>query len=309
MIKVAVVIPTCNRRALLEKALFSVFNQTVHPNEVIVVDDNSTDGIDSSVFSGAPESINCVLLKNKINRGGNYCRNTGVETSTADVICFLDDDDSFNPRKIESVRDAAIANPSMDVFYHPAKVSFPNEGVGFITKPKRAQSQNDFLRQLLVMNIVGGTPMVSVRRDALLQSGGFDEDLGRFQDYELWLRLAITGKKFHLINEPLTNYNYFSRQKSVTRSYNMTRHSIDYIRRKHQSLYNDLSSSEQRQHACWAIKTLVRAAVLNYDRYSAVRFQLMSLYCRPTISGIFSLPVLAVSPRLAILLQAKMSGG
>tara|TARA_R110000851_G_scaffold333510_1_gene514220 strand:- start:4639 stop:5568 length:930 start_codon:yes stop_codon:yes gene_type:complete len=309
MVKVTVVIPTHNRKASLRKSVRSVFSQTVPPEEIIVVDDSSTEVLDESIFSKAPVGIRCRLLKNEENRGANYCRNIGILSSNSDVICFLDDDDTFDSRKVELVKKAANSNPSADVFYHPARVRFPNEGVGFVTKPKSVEDQDAFLKELIVKNIVGGTPMVSARKEALLECGGFDEKLGRFQDYELWLRLAIAGKRFFLMEEPLTNYNYFSREKSITRSYGNTQEAIDYVRKKHELHYDKLSANELKEHAYWVLKTFLRAAILNYDRYSIIRFQIMLLRCRPSLMGILSAPVIVISPKLAILAQAKLSGG
>lgn len=187
---ISVVIPTHNRLDGLKKSLESLLRQKQLPDEVIVVDDGSRLAVEYSVFEGFPTQVKCILLRNDEPKGGNNARNQGVMAASGDYIAFLDDDDQFKPNKVEVLQREIAKNASVDVFYHPAHIHMLNEGVSYISKPYGFSQDEDVYRSLLVQNRIGGTPMVTVRKQALLDVGLFDEQMPAMQDYELWLRLA-----------------------------------------------------------------------------------------------------------------------
>ena len=97
MTTVTAIIPTFNRAATLDRALASVFGQTRVPDEVIVVDDASTDETES-VVRRFPEVL---YLRLQRNSGAAHARNEGVRRARGDLIAFLDSDDVWLPHKSE----------------------------------------------------------------------------------------------------------------------------------------------------------------------------------------------------------------
>lgn len=218
VVKISVVIPTHNRLDGLASAIFSLSEQTVRPDEIIVIDDGSDQAVPASIFQGFPADVRTVLIRNETPKGGNHARNRGVLSATGDYIAFLDDDDTFKPKKIELLKKSAQENPSVDLIYHPAHIHMVNEGVSYFSKPKKFESDEEVFRRLLVSNLIGGTPMVTVRRTALLHAGLFDENMPALQDYELWIRLAKNNYRFYFLNEPLTNYVHKTKSSSITKN-------------------------------------------------------------------------------------------
>lgn len=98
MARVSIIIPTHNRADLLVRALDSALNQTRVPDEIIVVDDCSTDDTGELLQKYRPPVR---AIRHKANRGVSAARNTGIEQSTGDLICFLDSDDTLLPESIE----------------------------------------------------------------------------------------------------------------------------------------------------------------------------------------------------------------
>ena len=99
---VSVIIPTYNRRHLLEKALDSVFAQTYRNIEIIVVDDGSTDDTRCYVNGSILENKNVLLEYHyQPNRGPSAARNFGVSRAKGEYIKFLDSDDSLSERDVE----------------------------------------------------------------------------------------------------------------------------------------------------------------------------------------------------------------
>ena len=97
MVSISVVIPTCNRRDLLPRALDSVLAQTSLADEIIVVDDGSHDGTPELVRRNYPQARLIV----QSNAGVSAARNRGISSATGEWIAFLDSDDAWLPRKLE----------------------------------------------------------------------------------------------------------------------------------------------------------------------------------------------------------------
>ena len=97
MASVSVVIPTYNRAHLLERCLVSVLGQTLTADEIIVVDDGSTDNTVSTLKSRHPE----VKLIQQDNLGVSAARNTGISAARHDWIALLDSDDVWHENKLE----------------------------------------------------------------------------------------------------------------------------------------------------------------------------------------------------------------
>ena len=95
---ISVIIPTYNRSHTIEKSLDSVFNQTYIVNEIIVVDDCSTDNT-IDILNLYKDQI--TVLQTEINLGAQIARNIGINAAKSDWIAFLDSDDEWLSDKIE----------------------------------------------------------------------------------------------------------------------------------------------------------------------------------------------------------------
>jgi glycosyltransferase involved in cell wall biosynthesis len=105
-LSIAVVIPTHNRAKLLQRALESVIRQTSSPEEIIVVDDASTD--ETQDVAKAYERFGVQCIRRERNGSAGAARNSGVLTARSNVVCFLDDDDEYEGRFVESVRGGIV---------------------------------------------------------------------------------------------------------------------------------------------------------------------------------------------------------
>lgn len=242
-VKISVVIPTHNRLDGLASAIYSLSQQTILPHEVIVIDDGSDQAVPALIFQEFSPSVRTVLLRNEAPKGANQARNRGVLSATGDYIAFLDDDDTFKPKKIELLKKAAQENPNVDLIYHPAHIHMVNEGVSYFSKPKRFQKGEEIFRRLLVSNLIGGTPMVTVKRSALLDVGLFDEDMPALEDYELWIRLAKHNRIFYFLDESLTNYAQKTKSSSITKNSEAIERAREILDKK----YKDFLSNDDKK--------------------------------------------------------------
>lgn len=178
---VSVIIPTCNRRPCLQEAIASVFAQTSAADELIIIDDGSTD--DTAVWMqalAAEPSRPVVRYLRQDNAGPAAARNRGIAAARGEWIAFLDDDDAWLPAKLERQRAVLSHRPGLDLL-GVASDLMPVRGQGAVVPVG--------LAALLVRNRFT-TSGVLLRREAFHAVGGFREDMRCCEDYDLWLRIA-----------------------------------------------------------------------------------------------------------------------
>ncbi len=193
--EISVVIPTYNRRHTLDRALQSIADQTSKVNEIILVDDGSTDGSCDMVNRQFPQ----VKILRQSNLGVSAARNRGIAAAQFEWIALLDSDDSWMPQKIEQVRKAWLQHPEF-VLYHSDEI-WIRSGVRVNPKHKHRKSGGWVFESCLPLCTI--SPSATVMRRSVLESlGMFDEELPACEDYDLWLRLC---HKFpiHYINQAL----------------------------------------------------------------------------------------------------------
>jgi glycosyltransferase involved in cell wall biosynthesis len=188
--KISVVLPVHNREDVLTRAIESVLGQTLEEWELIVVDDGSTDGSAGVAQSFADKRVR--LLRLGMNRGGNAARNAGIRDARAPLIAFLDSDDAYLPEKLERVAAHFAQRPDLDLLIDSfVKVQPPGS-----SRPKAIRTnpviedRETFRRALFTRLLWKATPAITVKRDALLGAGMFDESLKRLQDFDFLIRIS-----------------------------------------------------------------------------------------------------------------------
>lgn len=135
----SVIIPLYNKASFISETLQSIVNQTKWPDEVIVVDDKSTDaGADrvATFFSKAPpefrKKVQTKLIRNERNSGIGITRNVGFSHSTGDVVTFLDGDDLYDPGFFTCMQELFETHGADMVLFRvklfPSGIAFPNFG-------------------------------------------------------------------------------------------------------------------------------------------------------------------------------------
>ena len=123
---ITAVVPTYNRGPLIARALESILGQTRTPDEVVVVDDGSTDDTQERIQAYAGR----VRYVRQPNAGGSAARNRGVEEATHPWVAFLDSDDHWRPEHIERMSDAIAATDGAAGFYFADTLGSSAEGAG-----------------------------------------------------------------------------------------------------------------------------------------------------------------------------------
>lgn len=186
---VSVVIPTHNRRDLLQETIASLTEQTMKDWEVIVVDDASTDGTCELIESSADDRIRAIRLE--VNQGKSAARRHGLNVMRAGMVIFLDDDDLLRPRALERLG-ASLAKHPEAVGSIGANVEFDSRGHRRrILHPRRAWVRTVWPELLWGWS---ATPSrVLVRREQVAAAGGWDPQVETAHDTDLWLRMSLLG--------------------------------------------------------------------------------------------------------------------
>lgn len=207
---ISVVIPSFNRRHTLERALDSVFTQTSAADQVILVDDGSSDASAELVARAYPQ----VEILRQRNLGVSAARNNGIAAAVHDWIALLDSDDSWLPQKIARIR-AAHAQHQDYVLYHSDEI-WMRRGVRVNPMNKHRKSGGWIFDRCLPLCAI--SPSASVIKKAVLQElGMFDRSLPACEDYDLWLRLC-QRYPVHYLAEPLI-VKYGGHEDQLSRRY------------------------------------------------------------------------------------------
>lgn len=197
---ISVVIPTYGRNSFfLSRALCSVFQQTYHSLEIIVVNDNKNNSTEYFEIKQFCTSVSSIIYLETGHIGSCLARNYAAEKSTGKYLAFLDDDDVWLPDKLKV---------QLQYFNHDTGIVFSN---GYwiytntnpeIRKPYR--SPGNFKKEvcfqdLLIQNYVGTTSQIMIKKSVFIECGGFNKDFIARHDYDLCLRVS---KKYRIIGAP-----------------------------------------------------------------------------------------------------------
>lgn len=186
---VSIVMPIYNGEMYLSIAIESVLNQTHKNLELILINDGSTDN--SHIISSSYLNDKRVRYYKQKNSGVSAARNFAINKSNGDYIAFLDQDDFWEPNKLEVQVNILLSHSEIALTYSDYTIIYESSNTS-----KRLSEIASFdtkcceLNSLFERNRIG-VLTVLVRKTCLTAVGPLNEDLNGTDDYELWLRLAL----------------------------------------------------------------------------------------------------------------------
>jgi glycosyltransferase involved in cell wall biosynthesis len=182
---VSAIITAYNSEAFVADAILSVLRQTLPVDEIVVVDDGSTDRTREVVEQFTGRGVQYVYQENK---GPSAARNLGVYRTSGEFLAFLDADDMWLENKNQIQVDYLSNHPQVAMvsgFAWRQNLSSENrELVGQIPK-----NMANLRREILIRNLYGNPSMVMLRRNVLEKIGFWNEDNRYGRDWELWIRV------------------------------------------------------------------------------------------------------------------------
>ncbi|MCQ2075926.1 MAG: glycosyltransferase family 2 protein [Bacteroidaceae bacterium] len=196
MIRFSVVIPLYNKRNNIASTLESVLNQTCMPEEIIVVDDGSTDG-GSDVVSGFQKRFPFVKLIKKKNGGVCSARNEGVRCAACEYVALLDADDIWDKeylaeqkRLVEDFPEAKLWGINYAEMEKGQLARFLPTG---LPERYRGYVDNYFSIPGRVSDLFCSSSVV-IERSVFDDVGYFDERIKYAEDNDMWWRIIASYK-------------------------------------------------------------------------------------------------------------------
>ncbi len=180
---VSVIIPSRDRAPLLARAVDSVLAQSRPPDEVIVVDDGSSDHTPRLMARRFPD----VVYLRQEQRGVSAARNRGIRHASGTWLAFLDSDDEWLPAKLERQLSLLADAPRWRIV-HCDEIWIRN---GRRVNPmKKHAKQGGWIFERCLPLCVVSPSAVMIQRSLFEEVGLFDESLPACEDYDLWLRIC-----------------------------------------------------------------------------------------------------------------------
>lgn len=201
MPSVSIIVPAYNQSRYLGDAIRSALAQTSADLEVIVVDDGSTDETAAVCRTFTDPRVRYVWQE---NRGLSAARNTGIREARGAFLSFLDSDDQFVPEKLELLLAAFERDAGIGLVAGQA-VLIDSQGrlLGEVFERGFPDDPTDLLL---------GNPLhvgsVLLRREWQERVGLFDEALRSYEDWDMWLRLALAGCRMGWVAKPVSLYRF-----------------------------------------------------------------------------------------------------
>ena len=183
---VSVIIPTYNRDEFIGETIQSVLDQTFRDFEIIIIDDGSTDGTADVVKTFSDDRVKYIYQE---NRGRSNARNHGLKKAAGRYIAFLDSDDLYLPGKLELQVVYLCTHFEVGMVYTSA-YCINQEGT-LLSDSYRANVSGWIYKDIAFYVPVTITlPTVMARREVFDRVGCFDEKMERFEDTDMWRRIA-----------------------------------------------------------------------------------------------------------------------
>jgi glycosyltransferase involved in cell wall biosynthesis len=181
---ITVIVPVYNRAATVRRALDSILSQSCPPEEIIVVDDCSTDGTRKILQSYENRIIPINLPE---NMGPAHARNEGVKHAKTEWISFLDSDDCWEKRKLEAQRRFIEKYPFYQILQSEEKWIRKGMRVNPCNHHKKPEG---WIFDVSLERCLVSPSAVLLKKSLFDRYQGFDDNLPVCEDYDLWLKIS-----------------------------------------------------------------------------------------------------------------------
>lgn len=185
----------------LKASLDSVFNQTVPPTEVVLVEDGRlTDELEDVVCEYERAHLEMKVVRCEENRGLGHALNIGLRHCSYELVARMDTDDICMRHRFERQLEVFEAHPEVDVCsaWMSEFETTPDKPTAIKRLPETSEELFEYGKRRNPVN----HPVVMFRKCCVMGNGSY-RDYPLFEDYFLWVRMITNGCHFYTIQEPL----------------------------------------------------------------------------------------------------------
>ncbi len=257
---ITVVIPVYNREQTIKRAIDSVLSQSILPEEVIVVDDCSTDGT-KEILEGYGDKITRIFLPE--NCGPSKARNEGIKKSRTEWIAFLDSDDCWDRDKLKNQIGYLSKYPFYQIIQTDEKWIRNGKRVNLCNHHKKPEG---WIWEVSLERCLVSPSAVLARKSLLERYGMFNESMPVCEDYDLWLKIS----RYHPVGlDPVLTVNKYGGHSDQL---SMMYPAMDRFRVE--SLYRILQSEpsdEYRQKIINVLEEKLKILIKGYEKRNKIK--------------------------------------
>lgn len=249
---VSIIVPCFNYGHLVGETLESLQKQTLVNWECIVVDDGSTDNTKEIVAQYTSKDQRYSYIYQK-NAGLSAARNTGLKAAKGEFIQLLDADDFIAEGKLENQVELLNKHTDTSIIYSEVRyfrTDNPHQLYYTLTEEKKPwmegySNHEEFTLKLIEQNLFA-VNCALFRKSVFTACGAFNTELKSVEDWDFWVRCALTGKQF-----------YFDKNN----------HSIALVRIHNSSMsQNNMRMHEASLHARLGLRQNIRVCNLVFKK-------------------------------------------
>lgn len=202
-----------NKASYLKESLDSLNNQSAIASEIILIIDGPINDEQMSIIENFKYIGDFKYYRLEQNSGLAHCMNLALNYSTNEIVARMDADDICRKDRLE--KEFNILKDNKDLVccsWHAEFTKSSNE----INALKKTPEYDKEIRKVISIRNIISHPTIMLYKDILIKYGGYNEEVGMLEDYELHLRLLQSGVKYYCIQEPLvyvrTDENQYSRR-------------------------------------------------------------------------------------------------
>ena len=283
---VSVVIPTHDRRPLLQRALRCVLEQVGVVLDVVVVDDGSSD--DTADFLEGLDDPRVRTVRHRHAKGLPNARNAGLAHAESPWVAFLDDDDLWGPTRLSAQLEAATRTGASWVCSDAVLTDRRLTVLGVHTAPHDVDVPQEIFRRNVVP---GGGSGVLARTDLVREVGAFDPSLPSLEDWDLWVRLAMAAPPATVAR---ADVGYFLHAGNMSRHVSTMRRARTMVLSKHAAERRARGVAIDEQ---WWDSYVLQLALSAGDRAAAGRVKLRTITGSRDPRDLVALAAMLVTPR------------
>jgi glycosyltransferase involved in cell wall biosynthesis len=232
------------------------------------------------------------------NHGASSSRNIGIYNASSDFVAFLDDDDEWLKDKIQ-LQKALIKEEQLDACFSRMFINYEDKNIEYSTRSTLPDNPGV---EICIENFIGGTISAMIRRNSLIELGGFDINFPAREEYDLWIRLIHNGGKIGIVEKPLVvAYRSLNNRLRVSSSIENYVTAIKILNEKHEKLVKETLTEKQllfrkrKQYEFLA----AQAATVGL-RSDSIRYYFLSLKNRFSLKILIMIIITFVHPVLLI---------
>lgn len=217
---VCIGITSFNAESTIIEAIESAQSQTISIEQIIIVDDCSSDNTFKLIKDYVGLSPNFTIIRHSVNRGVSAARNAIIKNSKSEFLAFFDDDDESHPERVKKQIDKIVDFESnfhdeIDVVCHTARIqNYPDGRINYVAAMGDQEDESIPHGMAVFRKTMLGEPLINsngacatcsqlARLRVYKKVNGFDENLRRCEDFDFAMKLAIAGGYFVGITDSL----------------------------------------------------------------------------------------------------------